>query len=111
MTAGVSWWRGAAGYEVYLPSFQDSNGDGGGDVDGRGRHLAFFFGLVESAWEPPRVGRMLADAVAASPNLSRVHSSHDRPREVTRYGGGPRGWRRWLALFRQPPSPKGTEHG
>jgi alpha-glucosidase len=67
-------------------------------IDGRGLHSAFFFGLVESAWRPRHVGRMLADAAAASPHLSWVQSSHDRPRAVTRYGGGPQGWRRWLAL-------------
>lgn len=67
-------------------------------VDGRGLHSAFFFGLVESAWQPQRTGQMLADAAAASPHLSWVQSSHDRPRAVTRYGGAQRGWRRWLAL-------------
>jgi alpha-glucosidase len=67
-------------------------------VNEAGLHSAFFFGLVESGWEPEAIGSMLAGAVSASPSLSWVQSSHDRPRAVTRYGGGQLGWRRWLAV-------------
>jgi len=67
-------------------------------VDGRGLHSSFFFGLVEAGWDAEAIGPMIAAAVAASPSLSWVQSSHDRQRAVTRYGGGWRGWRRWLAL-------------
>jgi alpha-glucosidase len=67
-------------------------------VDGRGLHSAFFFGLVEAGWDAEAIGPMIAAAAAASPSLSWVQSSHDRQRAVTRYGGGQRGWRRWLAL-------------
>lgn len=35
--ADVAWWREAVFYQVYLPSFQDGNGDGIGD----------FYGLIE----------------------------------------------------------------
>ena len=28
------WWHGAVGYQVYLRSFADGNGDGIGDLDG-----------------------------------------------------------------------------
>jgi len=27
-SSNISWWRDAVGYQVYLPSFADSNGDG-----------------------------------------------------------------------------------
>jgi alpha-glucosidase len=30
----MSWWQRAVGYEVYLPSFADGNGDGWGDLPG-----------------------------------------------------------------------------
>jgi alpha-glucosidase len=69
-----------------------------GYVDVRGLHSAFFFGLVEAHWDAEVIGPMIAAAIAASPSLSWVQSSHDRQRAVTRYGGGQRGWRRWLAL-------------
>jgi alpha-glucosidase len=55
-----------------------------------GLHSAFWFGLVESGWEPAGVSAMLAAATAASPHLSWVQSSHDRRRAVSRYGGDPR---------------------
>lgn len=67
-------------------------------VDGGGLHSAFFFGLVESDGVSEQLGTILAGAAAASSRFSWVQSSHDRPRAVTRYGGGEQGWRRWLSL-------------
>lgn len=67
-------------------------------VSADGLHSAFWFGLVESEWAPDKVMTMLRAAVAAAPNLSWVQSSHDRPRSATRYGGGPLGRRRALAV-------------
>jgi len=61
-------------------------------------HSSFWFGLVENGWDPDRIDAMIAAAVAASPRLSWVQGNHDRSRAVTRYGGGPRGRRRSLAL-------------
>ncbi|WP_431895136.1 HAD-IA family hydrolase [Nonomuraea sp. bgisy101] len=67
-------------------------------VDGERLHSSFWFGLVESGWDPERIDTMLAAAAAASPRLSWVQGNHDRPRAATRYGGGQVGRRRSLAL-------------
>ena len=48
------WWRGAVGYEVYLRSFADSDGDGVGDLRGvleRLDHLAWLG--VDIVWVTP----------------------------------------------------------
>lgn len=34
LPAGRAWWRGATGYEIYIRSFLDSDGDGMGDLAG-----------------------------------------------------------------------------
>ncbi|GII79496.1 hypothetical protein Sru01_44780 [Sphaerisporangium rufum] len=61
-------------------------------------HSSFWFGLVETGWDADRIDTMIEAAVAASPRLSWVQGNHDRSRAVTRFGGGPRGRRRALAL-------------
>jgi alpha-glucosidase len=61
-------------------------------------HSSFWFGLVESGWDPHRITAMVEAAAAASPRLSWVQGNHDRARAVTRYGGGELGRRRSLAL-------------
>ena len=61
-------------------------------------HSSFWFGLVESGWDPERIVTMLDAAAAASPELAWVQSNHDRVRAVSRYGGGVRGRRRAMAL-------------
>ncbi len=67
-------------------------------VAGERLHSSFWFGLVEMGWESDRVHDMIAAAAAASPQLSWVQGNHDRPRAVSRYGGGEVGRRRSLAL-------------
>ncbi|MFC5822550.1 HAD-IA family hydrolase [Nonomuraea insulae] len=67
-------------------------------VDGERLHSSFWFGLVETNWDPEQIDTMLAAAVAASPRLSWVQGNHDRRRAATRYGGGETGRRRSLAL-------------
>jgi len=67
-------------------------------VDGERLHSSFWFGLVETDWDPDRILAMVTAAAAASPQLSWVQSNHDRPRAVTRYGAAVLGRRRALAL-------------
>ncbi len=51
---GHDWWRGAIGYEVYVRSFADSNGDGIGDLPGITQRLAYLAELgVDVVWITP----------------------------------------------------------
>jgi alpha-glucosidase len=61
MADGSPWWARAAVYQVYLRSFQDSDGDGIGDLEGARRRL-------------PELVRLGMDTVWLSP----VHPSPDR---------------------------------
>jgi alpha-glucosidase len=48
------WWRGAVIYQVYLPSFFDSDGDGWGDLRGLHAQLPHIASLgVEAIWVSP----------------------------------------------------------
>ncbi|GAA1537043.1 hypothetical protein GCM10009678_19370 [Actinomadura kijaniata] len=48
------WWRDAVGYQVYLPSFADSTGDGWGDLPGVGERLDHLVDLgVDVLWLTP----------------------------------------------------------
>ncbi|MCB2110629.1 MAG: DUF3459 domain-containing protein [Defluviimonas sp.] len=48
------WWRGAVIYQIYPRSFQDSNGDGIGDLRGITRRLGHVAGLgVDAIWISP----------------------------------------------------------
>jgi alpha-glucosidase len=67
-------------------------------VGGDGLHSAFWFGLVESGWQPAAIQEGLAIAAETSTHLAWVQSSHDRSRAVTRYGGGEIGRRRALLV-------------
>ena len=49
------WWRSAAFYQIYVRSFQDSNGDGIGDLPGIRSRLPYL--------KRARRRRALADAV------------------------------------------------
>ncbi|MGL4236735.1 alpha-glucosidase [Tabrizicola sp.] len=50
----TEWWRGAVTYQVYPRSFQDSNGDGVGDLPGITRRLPHLAELgVDAVWLSP----------------------------------------------------------
>lgn len=50
----TDWWRGAAIYQIYPRSFQDTNGDGVGDLPGITAHLPHVAGLgVDAIWISP----------------------------------------------------------
>jgi alpha-glucosidase len=49
-----SWWKGAVIYEIYPRSFQDSNGDGVGDLNGITSRLDYLKALgVDAIWITP----------------------------------------------------------
>ena len=48
------WWKHALIYEIYPRSFQDSNGDGVGDLNGITQRLDYLKGLgVDAIWLSP----------------------------------------------------------
>jgi alpha-glucosidase len=52
--AGPDWWRGAVIYEVYPRSFQDTAGDGVGDLAGVATRLPYIADLgVDAIWIAP----------------------------------------------------------
>lgn len=51
---GPDWWRGAVGYEIYIRSFLDSNGDGVGDLAGITAKLDYLVTLgIDVIWITP----------------------------------------------------------
>ncbi|QHQ37474.1 DUF3459 domain-containing protein [Algicella marina] len=56
------WWRGAVIYQIYPRSFQDSNGDGVGDLVGITRRLPYVADLgVDAIWISPFFTSPMAD--------------------------------------------------
>ncbi|MDE2182939.1 MAG: glucohydrolase [Alphaproteobacteria bacterium] len=52
--AKAPWWKGAVIYEIYPRSFQDSNGDGVGDINGITSRLDYIKSLgVDAIWLTP----------------------------------------------------------
>ena len=58
----LEWWKRAVVYEVYPRSFQDSNGDGIGDLRGIARRLDYLVELgVDAVWIAPIYPSPMAD--------------------------------------------------
>jgi alpha-glucosidase len=74
---GPDWWRGAVGYEVYVRSFQDTNGNGVGDLAGVTQRLPYLAALgIDVVWLTPFFaspgfdhGYDVADYLAVDPML------------------------------------------
>jgi alpha-glucosidase len=54
VTANPDWWKNAVIYEIYPRSFQDSNGDGIGDLNGITSRLGYLHHLgIDAVWLTP----------------------------------------------------------
>jgi alpha-glucosidase len=88
------WWRQAIGYQVYLPSFADSDGDGWGDLPGlvsRLDHLAWLG--VNLLWVTPFYaspmhdhGYDISDHTAVDPRFGRLSDVDTLVAEAGRRG-------------------------
>src|SRR5271166_690657 len=59
---GSSWWKSAVIYEIYARSFQDSNGDGVGDLRGIIERLPYLIELgIDAIWITPIFPSPMAD--------------------------------------------------
>jgi alpha-glucosidase len=60
--ADLRWWRAAVIYQIYPRSFQDSNADGVGDLNGIAQRLAYLVELgVDAIWLSPIFPSPMAD--------------------------------------------------
>ena len=61
----AKWWQNAVLYEIYPRSFQDSNGDGVGDLNGIAQRLDYLQGLgVDAIWiESTGIGPWTAEYI------------------------------------------------
>ena len=61
------WWRGAVIYQIYPRSFQDSNGDGVGDLLGIVERLPYIASLgVDAVWISPFFTSPMKDSATTS---------------------------------------------
>ncbi len=91
---GTPWWRGAVGYEIYVRSFADSNGDGIGDLAGITHRLDYLSWLgVDVLWLTPFYpspghdhGYDVSDYCAVSPHHGRLEDFDTLVTEAHRRG-------------------------
>ena len=82
--SGPEWWRGAVGYEVYVRSFQDTDGNGVGDLAGVTQRLPYLAALgIDVVWLTPFFaspgldhGYDVADYLAVDPMLGTLDDWH-----------------------------------
>jgi alpha-glucosidase len=71
----VSWWQRGVVYHIYPRSFQDSNGDGVGDLPGITRRLGYLSELgVDALWLSPIYPSPMADFGYDVSDYTAVHS-------------------------------------
>ena len=96
VSAGQSpnWWRGAAIYQVYIRSFQDSNADGVGDLKGIAERLDYIAKLgVDALWVTPFYpspmkdsGYDVSDYIAVDPAYGHLEDVDDLVKKAHEYG-------------------------
>jgi oligo-1,6-glucosidase len=75
---GAKWWKEAVVYQLYPRSFQDSNGDGIGDINGITNRLDYLQGLgIDAIWLNP---------ICASPNDDNGYDISDYSAIMTEMG-------------------------
>jgi oligo-1,6-glucosidase len=75
---GAKWWKEAVVYQLYPRSFQDSNGDGVGDINGITSRLDYLQGLgIDAIWLNP---------ICASPNDDNGYDISDYSAIMTEMG-------------------------
>ncbi len=81
VTVNADWWRGAVIYQIYPRSFQDSNGDGIGDLKGIVERLDYVADLgVDAVWLSPFFTSPMKDMgydVADYCNVDPLFGTHD----------------------------------
>jgi len=94
MTADAEWWRGCAIYQVYPRSFQDTTGDGSGDLRGVTQRIGHIASLgVDAIWISPffkspmaDMGYDVSDYCAVDPMFGTMEDFDALLAEVHRHG-------------------------
>lgn len=94
MMPGASWWHGAVLYQVYVRSFQDSDGDGYGDLRGVIQRLDYLSWLgVDGIWLSPTMpspdedwGYDVSDYLGVHPDLGALADMDELIEQAGRKG-------------------------
>ncbi|PSJ61392.1 alpha-glucosidase family protein [Pseudaminobacter soli (ex Li et al. 2025)] len=90
----ANWWRGCVIYQVYPRSFQDTTGDGSGDLKGVTKRMAYIASLgVDAIWLSPffkspmaDMGYDVSDYCAVDPMFGTLGDFDELVAEAHRYG-------------------------